>query len=410
MSAISDRFMSKPKERSSPSKLTYSRVTPIGSSGAKAGETIRLRLANMRVGAYLDPTQSFISFKLKSSDAVVATPYSGTSAIFRTAIVRCAGQQLSIIDQYQLYRNILARSYDKEFLANDGNILSHMNSNGVGEGFTAGEEKQCVELLSNFSPLFQSETYVPLFSNDSLELDLVVGDPTYAFAYATLLDANNHTVKSDAIELSDITVHCAIVEVPQDVDRQIVSAHNGLWQFYNENVQYVPFSLNSGSSSAVLNLGLSMSSLTKLDMVFTAQTDASTLPLDVFAKNDLAKAELLIDGVPVLPMGIDCKSDAVTVAYSRIARHGLSDAGLFENRTLSTFQTNDFIVSFDLESIVRKEGLRSGINVSSSTVQLVLTFGTPLPAQTNVHCYATHDALVSFDASASGTRTFEISI
>ena len=408
---ISSRFQNIPSAAHSPAKLTYSRISPIGSNSARQNETVRIRLPSMRVATYFDPTASFISFDMKSAAAVTGMPLAGVGAIWRSAVVRCAGQQLSIIDQQQLFRNIQARSLDKEVLKNDMQVMLHTGENG-GASFTANETKKCVEMLSNLSDFFAQNQYIPLFSNDAIELDLTLGDANYPFSYGTGQNASDAAALADAIELTNITLHLGVLELALEVDRTVVAEHSGLWTFPLENVQYVPFTVNSGATNAVLNLGLSCSSLSKVEFVFTTATGPETLPHNVFPKLDLAKAELLIDGTPVLPSGMDCSSDAITVAYARVAKHALHDEAMYERRDNTDFTVKDYIVSFDLESIARgaADYVRSGVNVSSSTVQLVLTWGTALAAQTNVHIYAYHNALVSFDASGSGTRSFELSI
>ena len=404
---ISDRFLSQPRERAAPARLTYSKISPLGSNSARANEVVRLRLPSMRHGAYLDAPQSFVSFKLKSSDATVSLPYPGVKAIFRNAVVRCAGQQLSNIDQFQLWKNIEARSTDPEVLGKDFKLMIHTNTNGVGEAFTAGEVKECAIPLYEFSSLFGNSTYIPLANNDPVELDLTVGDVTYGFSYADLATANAHGAKMDGIELSEITLHAAIVEIPQMIDKNVYNAHNGVWQYYLENVQYVPTTIQTGASNAVVQLPASMSSLSSVVIAMTSQTDASTLPLNVFAKNDLAKVELMLDGSPIqLPHGLEAGNTAIAAAYNRIARHGLAGDD-YEVRN----DSDSFIITLDCEALVGKgDALRSGVNCSASTLSLQLTFGTPLAAPVTVQCYLVHDALCPLDMSTSGTKTFELSI
>lgn len=400
--AISTRFLTSDKKRGAPARLTYTQITPLTGTTAQAGETIRWKLPSNRVGTYADFDYSFLEMKvtIANQTGIVTLNVAGLGGLFKQVVVRNAGSHLSDINSYDVWRNIhFKESVKPEFLTNDGSIIMGTESNLKGQDLANGTAVLC-DFLPNLASVFQVSKYVPLFSADGLELDIVTGDAQYGFITALTAGAT--------VTFSDMKIHLAIIETAPEVDRAIIAEHDGVFKYLLNNSGHFVTTIPSGSSTHNFNIGASYSSLNKIDVVLVNPVGVANKHL--FNRNSLSKATLLIDGSPVIySQGQFVGSEAVNLCYSRGAMHMMADMSLFQNYTIANYLSNAYIVSFDLETLVGKaETLRSGVNVSASTLQLVLDFSTQTSANLTCHVFAYYDALMSMDVA--GTRQFEISI
>ena len=409
----SDRFlMVESKMRSSPASTKYSRITPVGSSSALAGETIRWRFPSQAPGRYFDPSQSFISYTVTNPVATSGMGVSGCGGFYRTSLLRCAGQHLSSIENYPLWRNLYTKQHVPiDFLKNDGAVMMGTADASKGESLLiTSPARSFVDFLSNFAPLFQLDNMISLGTNSPLEWDLTIGGAADNYMYATDVLGNAHVALGEAgFKLTELVLHLAITDVPVQIERDIVSLVGGEFREITNNTIYNPFFAASGGQSFVFQLGLSCSSLNKIDVCMTETGTISQIPFNVFVKKNLVSARLLIDGIPILPHGINAKSNAIALAMNRVADHSLADFGSFQVGTPTQFNDTGFWLSFDTDSITRKGNeLRSGLNVSSATVVLELNFDAATAENLNVHCISHFDSLVSCDYS--GSKDWEISI
>ena len=411
MTEISDRFiLNESKRRSAPASSRYSRISPIGASSALPNETIRWRFPSQSPGRYADFSQSFISFDVKSSALTTGMSVCGAPGFFRTSLVRCAGQHLSSYENYQCWRNLYTKQHvPTDFLGTDGAVMMGTSTGLIGEISTAGTTRSYTDFLSNYAPIFALDKYCPLGTNSPIEWDLTVGAITDNFQYVDLATATAHAAAANPLLFTNLVLHLCVVDVPIDVERSIVSMVGGEFREIVNNIGYSPHFATATNTSFVYNLGLSCSSLSKIDVCFTEPTGINTIPFNVFLKRDLTMARLLVDGSPLLPHGISATSSAIALCMNRCADHSLSDFQSFQLGAKNDYNENGFWISFDCESVARKSStLRSGLNVSSSTITLELTFGTGLPANLNVHVFSHYDALISCDYS--GSKDWEISI
>ena len=414
MSQISDRFlMVESKRRSAPASTKFSRISPIGSSTALPGEIIRFRFPTGSQGRFMDTSQSFISFTVTSSVTTTGMSCSGAGGFFRTSLVRSAGNHLTSIENYQLYRNLYTKQHcSADYLSNDGAVMCGTSTNLVGEITLATVPRAYVDFLSNFSSFFSTDRMIPLSTNSPIEWDLTLGSIDSNFLYTNDAAGNAHVATgSTALVFSDIMIHACLTDVPMEVDRTIMNMVDYQFREILYSTLYSPFFAASGGSNFIFQLGMSCSSLSKLDVCFTEPTTISTIPFNVLLKKGLASARVLIDGIPHLAHGIS-GTNAIALAYNRVADHSLNNINTFQSGSAVDFNATGYWISFDFEAIAKKGSeLRSGLNVSTSTVVLELTFAAALTANLNVHCFSSFDALVSADFTpGSGSRDWELSI
>lgn len=400
--AISTRFLTADKRRGAPARLQYTQITPLTGTSAAAGETIRWKLPSNRIGVYADFDFSFIEMKLTVAGQTgnITLNMSGIGGLFKQVVVRNAGSHLSDINQYDVWRNIhFKESVTPEFLSNDGSIIMGTKNSDEGLNLSDGTALFC-DFLPNLSSVFQVGKYVPLFSADGLELDIVTGSADFGFL--------SSLTAGGTVSFSDMKLHLATVEVAPEIDRAIISEHDGVFKYLLNNSGHFVTTIPSGSSMHNFNIGASYSSLNKLDFVLVNPAFVATK--HDFTKSSLKKATLLIDGNPIIyTQGQFVGSAAVNLTYSRGSMHMMADQQKSQNYDAVDYMSKGYIVSFDLETLVGKsETLRSGVNVSASTLQLVLEFSTATTLQLTCHCFAYYDALMSMDVA--GTRQFEISI
>lgn len=405
--AISTRFLTSDKSRGAPARLQYSQVSPHTGTESVAGQVIRFKIPSNRVGTYLDADFSFLQMTVvcTSLSGDITTRQlapAGIGSFFKQIIVRNAGSHLSDVSEYGVWRHLhMYQSVPKEFLSNDGNVI--MGSLDVDGGRNLANDKTLTlcDFLTNLSSVFQTNKYIPLFSSDSIEIDLVLGDKGYGF----IEDLNSNAT----VKFTDIKLNLAIVECAPEVDREIISAHQGVFKYLLHNSAHYVSTIPAANLAHTFNIGCSYSSLNRIDFVMVDQGNPTTGKYH-FVKRDLKKATLLIDGVPVIyTSGQTSEHDAVNLCYARGAQHALGDMSLTSLATNTDYSGKRFIGSFDLEALVgRSETLRSGMNVSASTVQLVLEFSNVSISPTTLHVFCYYDALMSMDIA--GTRQFEISI
>ena len=400
--AISTRFLTADKRRGAPARLQYTQITPLTGTSASAGETIRYKFPSNRVGTYADFDYSFLEMRVKISGQTgpVALNVAGIGGCFKQVVLRNAGSHISDINSYDVWRNLhFKQSVTQDFMGLDGNIIMGTNTTSSGRELSNGSIVLC-DFLPNLASLFQSSKYVPLFSADGLELDIVLGDAQYGFITALTPGAT--------VEFLDMKLHIATIEVSPEVDKAIISQHDGVFKYLLNNSAHFVSTIPNGTSLHNFNIGASFSSLNKIDFVLV--NAGAGVDKHRFIKHTLKKANLLVDGTPIIyAQGQNSIHDAVNLTYSRGAMHMMTDMSLYQNHTSDNYGDDAYIISFDLETLVGKsENLRSGINVSASNLQLVLEFSIPTMTQITCHSFCYYDALCSMDVA--GTRQFEISI
>lgn len=406
-SAVSKRFVPVEKSRAAPSRFQIVRITPLGGTTGVPNQKIRIQFPSNRIGSYLDAENSFISMGFKCPQDVLSLGYGGLGGFFSDVVLRNGGQNLSSLNRNDIFRNYTAKTQiPREYIERDGWIMSGMGTRASTDPiFTGGTVHTLVDPLSNYAPLFRTGSYVPLFTADHLELELTFG------TLIQNLDWNHEDTAPSSLEFSEITLHLAIIEVAPEVDKQIISANNGVFKYLTNNVSYFNYSIASSMSSAIFQLGASFSSCNKIDIMMTNVTKAQKDALDQhFIRHNLKRVSLLVDGSQVLVPYISAESPSIALAMARIAQHGLSDYSTSQRHPWTELYVDDsFIISFDTETTLQKSGeLRSGLNLSSSISQISMEFAAAIGADVRVHIFVYYDSLASMDLS--GTRNFEQSI
>lgn len=404
--AISTRFLANPKARSAPARLVYSKQTPIGGNSAVQGQTVRIKLPSNRVGTYFDASASFLQFKVGGFDKAATLSPSGVLGLIKNIVVRNTGNYLSTIDRYDILSNVLIKNNteNEEFLSRDGKVIMLTADATNGKALTAGTTYDaCIFLTDLGHSIFEADSYLPLYTADSIEIDLVLSDSLTA----TKIDSTSN----GQFSLTDISLNLATIEVPPGVDGNIIQQHGGMFKYLCNNVGHYQSSIQSGVSAHTFNIGMSYSSVNKVTAVMMVQGPLTTdHAISNFIKAGLKKAQLMVDGVPVMnALGIESSSNAVNLCYARIAQHALVDTEVNMLTAGDNYTTENFLVSFDLDTIAGKsDALRSGLNVSASVTQLVLEFDAPTTAALDLHVFVNYDAMISMDLN--GTRNFEISV
>lgn len=415
--AISSRFMANAKSRSAPARLTYSKQTPITGVEAIAGQTIRLKLPSNRVGTYFDPEASFLQFKVNLTGATGTVHYSpaGVQGLIQNIVVRNTGNYLSTVDRSDIYSNIVAKNFTPStYVKHHGRYISGLQNADVGDRVTTTDKTvRCIYLSDLGYSLFQCGSYIPLFSSDSIEIDIVLGSSTFGLGGTTSTSSDAGLPSSTVLKLEEIQLNLAVIEVPPPVDGAILKQHGGMFKYLVNNVGHFQSSIQSGVSSHTFNVGMSYSSLNKVTAVLIANNIATNKHQNsVFGKHGIKKATLMVDGVPVMnALGIECSATAVNLCYNRIAHHALTDLEYAPNvhTAHANLETDNYIITFDLDTIAGKsDSLRSGLNVSASTSQIILEFESATSQALDLHVFAHYDAMISMDIN--GTRNFEISV
>ena len=404
--AISKRFVPVEKSRSAPCRLSISKITPLGGNSAGLGQRIRFHLPANRVGSYLDCENSFLSMNVKIASHPAGFGRGGVGSFFSDIIVRNGGQHLSTLSRNDLWRTMTTvTSIPVDYQALDGSIIQGMG----GVQHAAGGVVFC-DPLPNIAPIFRTGNYIPLFSADNIEIEM-----TFVSTLFQNLQYNGNTQVPTGLSFEDITLNLAIVEVSPEADKQIISANSGVFRYLVNNVGYFPHSIPAGTMNSIFNLGASYSSANKIDVCFTyANTGLQDKDAydQFFPRARLSRLSLLVDGMQVLLPHISTSSSAVNLCMNRIANHGLCDYTLNQSSVKDGYANGSFVVSFDLETMLNKsgpDGLRSGLNLSSSISQLNFEFeGAGAEFALRVHTFVYFDALCSMDVS--GTRNFEVSI
>jgi hypothetical protein len=410
MSLISSRFLTSDKGRAAPARLSFSKITPITGNSAVSDQTIRLHLPSNRVGVYADPEASFLQFSVVTPLTATMSPI-GALGFLKNIVVRNTSNYLSTIDRNEIYRNILSKCVPENVHYNqaDGSIIHGMKDKNSGIQLVAATKYTfCIFMTDLGMSFFQNGSYIPLFSADSLEIDLLLGKFSDNFSGLSVdYDA------SSKIIFSDIVLNLATLEVPAPVDASIIKQHGGVFKFMAQNVGHYQNRIDAGASSSTFTVGMSYSSLNRLVCVLVNDIPDTNDQISLFSKNRLMRATLLNDGIPVLTaQGLQCEHDAVNLCYSRVSNHCLTDTSVIQSGRAEDgdYKTSAFMFAFDLESLSGKsESLRSSLNVSMTNTQLVLDFGAGgCEFNCTLHVFPHYDALISLDLSAS--RNFEISI
>jgi hypothetical protein len=408
--AISSRFLTDDKKRGL-ARSYFSRIVPLTGNNALPNQNIRFSLPNNRAGTYIDGEHSFIRYKVKTECAAQThLTVVGCGGFVKSAILRSSGSYLSQIDNYATYRALHVRSsHPLNYLIGDGAVMSGTKDATTGCTVKAGSARTFVDPLSNFGSVFASNRYIPCFSASPLELELLLAGATDNFLYNELTDYLAHAMLGNSgISFSEIELVLAMVEVSAEIDQQILIQHNNLFKYLCNNTGSFSSNILSGARQHTFNLGISYTSVNKIDIVFVSNSDTSDLTK--FTKGGVSKVNLMIDGVSqVISGGMDVLENSIAIAYMRSAQHALSDTSVTSHATDETFENNCFIVSIDLESLTGKsESLRSGRNTGSSTTQVQVEFAAGATSDLTMHTFVSYDAMVSLDLM--GSRQYEVSV
>jgi hypothetical protein len=416
-SSISDRFITVDKAIASPIRTYYSVLNPISGISASPNQSIKFRLPASRAATYLDPSASFLSFKVTNNGPLDYTMSPvGAPGFFQNIVVRNQGSVLSTLNNYQTYRALHTKTnITEQYLGRDSAVL--IGTSDVVKGqtmFRSGAVRSFADCLENYGSIFASGKYIPLFSQDSIELDILIGTLDYNLKYLNDVDVANHAkLGNNALVFSDLTLHLCMIEASPEVDSAIISAHpNSIFKYLTNNAASFQSYITQGAMSHQFQLGASFSSINAIHIVMVdSALGKHDLQNTSFVKSSLKNASILMDGYPLLSStGIDTSSDAINLSYARVAQHALGDVTRFGHTANGSYGTESYIVSFDTETMFGKsETLRSGLDATGSTMNLKLEF-SDLGAVTNlaVYVFIQYDAMVSM--SLTEGRNWEVSI
>jgi hypothetical protein len=421
-SAISDRFLTEDKQTAAPVRTYMSTINPISGPTSSPNQSIKIRLPAGRAATYLDPSASWISFKVTSNSLQVHSTMSmvGVGGFYNSVTIRNQGAVLSTLNNYQTWRALhMKTNVDENFLSHDSAIMGGTDTYAIGRKLNSAQSTTVtegrngytfVDPLENLGSIFQNGKYIPLFTQDSIEIDILLGDTNYNLAYPDQADAAAHlALGNNSIVFSEITLHMCLVECSPVVDNSIIKAHeDGIFRYLTNNAACFQSYILKGAANHQMQIGASFSSINSIHIVLV-NNDLTTKDhqYTAFKKGNLKNASLLIDGYPILSAnGID-SADSINLAYARLAQHSLGDMTRWGHTNAGHYLTDSYVVSFDTETLFGKEKLRSGLNGTSSTMNLKLDF-TSADSNLGVYVFVQYDALVSMNVYQG--RNFEISI
>jgi hypothetical protein len=405
---ISDRLLTDSKPKGAPARLKYVRLLPVSTPSAVGGGTITYRFPSNTVGNYLDSAYSFFKSDITvSEDCTLGV--SGIGSLWDRVTLRCGGQTISTNRNYSTWRNMHTKmTVSEDFLQTDGNIILGTDSMDSGASFLKDETKTLCDFLPNLSSFFATGKYIPLYSSESMELEITIGNNNFGFSYTDAAEAAAHAANPRGLVFENLELVLAILEVDPTTDLAIKEAHSGLFKYQINNYDSFKATIPENTDSFSYNCGMSFKSLNQVLVVITPQLENHFDQYSSFVKNFIKRAQVLIDGNPlayVSPQQNDKSS--VNKCFERISTHSLSDYSVHGNHNSAEYEFGSYVLAFDMETLQSKNTIRSGINVGSSVSEIVLEFTEKLPEAMNVTIFCAHDALVSMDLI--GTRLWEMS-
>lgn len=421
--AISQRFTNLNKDRAAPSRLMYAKILPLGSTTARAGEIIRISLPANRSATSIDWNASYLRVDIKPSKKVILSEDAGFMGIFSSVTLRNSGSVLHQITNHGPYRSLFGQLlYSEDVLKKDFSIMS-----GTGRRILeAGETTTLCEPMCNLGGITSLNKYITMNTADSLTFDLQLGNATYGVStvIATnatltasvqeladgLANATSMNTSVDGLVLSNIEFVCAFIETSPSVEKSILQAHGGIYKYLSQNVASFMSNVPAGVFIHNFSVGCSFSSANCIYIAFREIKTAEFHQNSDFIKAELKNVTLYIDGqAMVLSGGIDVSKSSIVKAHQRIAGHHLSDGTIPGINMQATYDTESFIICFDLETIQeRSNTLRSGFDLSSTTTNLEVTFGTMTSKALLMDVFVSYDCMVSCDMTTN--RNWEISI
>jgi hypothetical protein len=143
----------------------------------------------------------------------------------------------------------------------DGVILESHKTKPGGQTFC--------NMLPNFGVFFASDRYIPCFSQDSVEIDILLGNANFNLRYLNEVDSANHlNLGNQALVFENIELHMCLVECSPAVDAAIIAAHpQGIFKYLTNNVGPFQSYLKLGQMSHQTQIGASYSSVNAIHVV-----------------------------------------------------------------------------------------------------------------------------------------------
>ncbi len=416
MSGLPSSFIAKKGADGSPSTSYITRIVPVANGNAiYSGDTVHFKIPGMAKNQFLDTANSVLKFRLKNNakDYDFVLGKIGAPCVFRSVTLQQSGATLSQFQEYAVHRTMdFMKNVTEEAIAGPLNTL--VGTKDVTEGETlgaggqteeAGKERSRVfcDPIKNYASLFNcpSAKYVPLFSRDSLDLIIELGDFQYGGRWASRVEAPTETPSnSKGLEMLEVELILSIVQLSPEVTQAHAKAHNGMYVFETHSYGLNQFSLTLPRTVETLNLGLGYTNVESLDFVMSQQnndtTNANYDPKLVdmrsnFVKAGLTKYGFIIDGSMIEATREVTSSNAEALAMSLIGISGLDKAehvsrpymahskfGVEKLAGLTPLELpGAFIGSLDLCTYKngRESSICSGRNTLSATTALQLTFG-----------------------------------
>jgi len=406
-----------------------------------ANQTIDIDLPSNQANSYMDFGSSYLSLQLTNNDATsIRLNGQGIYSLIKRIECVTGSQTVFSCDNYnQLVDMLMDQDASPDYKENTGRILMGTSPDKyLGFELDPTQTKQfCFPLVGNI--LYNTNKYIPLFSAEKLRLKITLDNPNIA-----VNGQDDLLVDSDLL-VSNVEFVSYIVQVDSEVQQQIDLMTGGKYTIVGDNYAHTGGTMSAGATSANVVTGFSYGSLNRVLIAMNPLVSRVGGRCSFTrTQNSLTSASLMINGQKtpqreIKDLGASAEENlggAEALAEALVADKSLSSfshqtsfstsyatvdiLNAFTRKGVNADSNNDdsdigtYMVSIDTERVrpgaSDADKIYAGINTIGATVQVAIESAGADAGGVNIDCFANYTTRFTLDASAEGSRVWEVQV
>jgi len=313
----------KMKQRAVSSRSFRTKISPSNSQSFTPGQTINVDLPGNLSGQYYNFSQMYLKVRLTTATHPAQLDRAGIVSAIKRVQISQAGSQIYDLNNYNvLYTALLDCESNAEWRGSVGNIMTGTQGNSLaGETVPAGSRTYCIPLVLN--PLSNTTPHrlIPAFSMSSIQFKITLDEQAVFLKYGGSAPTG--------VVFDEVEMVCLMTELSPQAQSMIDAQTGGVYNILCNSYMNSSANVQSGVSSASVNLGFSVSSLERILMVQRRNVDVADnakFSIGNRIRNDLTEYSYQInsESYPQRPILVDAKS-AEACAELLVAEHSLVD-------------------------------------------------------------------------------------
>ena len=384
---------------------------PITGSTANPLDLVTFSLSCGKYGQYINPTDSYISFKLVNTDAVNPLIIDGSGySFFDRVTTLSSGSTVSDLQSFapwaQLTLDMMVGTGRPTTMTTFAGNAYDANRNNVRGGYNLGANNYTyisLPLIGTAIDASCSDKYIPAGAISDLQLQ---------FYIAAVNNAVQSASANASWQLQQVSLTVSYITLDAGAQRMLDEIQGGTYRWSGEMWKGYNFNLNSGSSAdnvIVPFKGASVKSLAVIQRYAANQNNAAALTNTSRFCSFVAGSTWFVtvgsDTYPAIPLKNYTQH---AVEFLKMI-HGLSNPlalqTSFDSSTwiagdsVSPTTCGSFVAALNTEAYSNKSGvIHSGLQVlGGTTLVLNQTYSTPLPAATLQTSFVHFDTILTVE-------------